>query len=67
MALPCNSVMTKSFYVTHHPHASHSIALLRRQAMNFDKNRNFGLSIMQFAELMMLSRLLYNNNIQWIA
>ncbi|ESW30904.1 hypothetical protein PHAVU_002G191900 [Phaseolus vulgaris] len=54
------------FDVTRHPHVSHSIALLR-QGMNFDKNRKFGVSIVRFAELMMFSGLLCNNNIQWIA
>ncbi|XP_068466631.1 probable CCR4-associated factor 1 homolog 11 [Phaseolus vulgaris] len=55
------------FDVTQHPHAPHSIALLRRQGMDFDKNRKFGVSIVRFAELMMFSGLLCNNNIQWIA
>ncbi|XP_068466608.1 probable CCR4-associated factor 1 homolog 11 [Phaseolus vulgaris] len=55
------------FDVTHHPHDPHSIALLRRQGIDFDKNPKFGVSIVRFAELMMFSGLLYNNNIQWIA
>ncbi|XP_068466613.1 probable CCR4-associated factor 1 homolog 9 [Phaseolus vulgaris] len=55
------------FDVTQHPHAPHSIALLRRQGIDFDKNRRFGVSIVRFAELMMFSGLLCNNNIQWIA
>ncbi|ESW30903.1 hypothetical protein PHAVU_002G191800 [Phaseolus vulgaris] len=55
------------FDVTQHPHAPHSIALLRRQGMDFDRNRKFGVSIVRFAELMMFSGLLCNNNIQWIA
>ena len=54
------------FDVTRHPHAPHSIALLRRQDIDFDKNRRFGVNIVRFAELMMLSGLLCNNNIQWI-
>ena len=53
------------FDVTHHPHAPHSIALLQRHGMDFHKNRNFGVSIVRFAELMMLSGLLCNNHIQW--
>jgi len=53
----------REFDVTQHPHAPHSIALLRRQDMDFDKNRKFGVNIMRFAELMMLSGLLCNNNI----
>ncbi|KAK7364632.1 hypothetical protein VNO80_13372 [Phaseolus coccineus] len=55
------------FDVTRHPHAPHSIALLQRQGMDFDKNRKYGVSIVRFAELMMLSGLLCNSNIQWIA
>jgi len=54
------------FDVMCHPHAPHSIALLRRQGMNFHKNRNFGVNILRFAELMMLSGLLCNNHIHWI-
>ncbi|KAK7364659.1 hypothetical protein VNO80_13399 [Phaseolus coccineus] len=54
------------FDVTRHPHAPHSIALLQRQGIDFDKNRKYGVSIVRFAELMMLSGLLCNNNIQWI-
>ena len=53
--------------MTQHPHAPHSIALLQRQGIDFDKNRKFGVSIVRFAELMMFSGLLCNNNIQWIA
>ncbi|XP_068466607.1 probable CCR4-associated factor 1 homolog 11 [Phaseolus vulgaris] len=55
------------FDVTQHPHAPHSIALLQRQGIDFDKNRRFGVNIVRFAELMMFSGLLCNNNIQWIA
>jgi len=51
------------FDVTCHPHAPHSIALLQRQGMDFHKNRKFGVNILQFAELMMFSGLLCNNNI----
>ena len=52
------------FDVTQHPHAPHSIALLQCQGMDFEKNRKFGVSSVRFAELMMLSGLLCNNNIQ---
>ncbi|XP_068503784.1 probable CCR4-associated factor 1 homolog 9 [Phaseolus vulgaris] len=55
------------FDVTRHAHAPDSITLLRSQGMDFDKNRKYGVSIVRFAELMMLSGLLCNNNIQWIA
>jgi len=55
------------FDVTRHPHAPHSIALLQRQGMDFHKNRKFGVNILRFAELMMFSGLLCNNNIHWIA
>ncbi|KAK7373521.1 hypothetical protein VNO80_06934 [Phaseolus coccineus] len=51
------------FDVTHHPHAPHSIALLQRQGLDFDKNRKFGVSILRFVELMTLLGLLCNNNI----
>ena len=39
----------------------------RRQGMNFDKNQKFGLNIVWFAELMILSGLLCINNFQWNA
>ncbi|QCE12376.1 CCR4-NOT transcription complex subunit 7/8 [Vigna unguiculata] len=54
------------FDVTCHPHAPHSIALLQRQGMDFQKNRNFGVNIVQFVELMMISGLLCNSHIRWI-
>ncbi|WVZ06405.1 hypothetical protein V8G54_019751 [Vigna mungo] len=54
------------FDVTHHLHAPHSIALLQSQGMDFHKNRSFGVNIMRFVELMMISGLLCNNHIQWI-
>jgi len=40
------------------PYTPHSITLLQRHKMDFHKNRNFEVSIMQFVELMMLLGLL---------
>jgi len=54
------------FDVTCHPHAPHSVALLQRQGMDFHKNRNLGVNIVQFVELMMISGLLCNSHIRWI-
>ncbi|QCE11930.1 CCR4-NOT transcription complex subunit 7/8 [Vigna unguiculata] len=54
------------FDVTCHPHAPHSVTLLQRQGMDFHKNRNLGVNIVQFVELMMISGLLCNSHIRWI-
>ncbi|CAJ1936402.1 unnamed protein product [Sphenostylis stenocarpa] len=56
----CEFDMTRDLY------APDSIALLRRQGVDFEKNRMFGVNIMRFVELMMFSGLVCNNNIQWI-
>ncbi|XP_020204059.1 probable CCR4-associated factor 1 homolog 11 [Cajanus cajan] len=55
-----------NFDVTRHLHAPDSIDLLRRQGIDFEKNRRFGIHTAHFAALMMRSGLACNNNIHWI-
>ncbi|RDX79998.1 putative CCR4-associated factor 1-like 11, partial [Mucuna pruriens] len=54
------------FDVTRDLYAPDSIAFLRRQGIDFEMNRRFGIDTVRFAQLMKYSGLVCNNNIQWI-
>lgn len=47
-------------------YAPDSIALLRRQGIDFKANRKFGIRSAQFAKQMLRSGLLYNNSVTWV-
>ncbi|XVE61419.1 hypothetical protein DITRI_Ditri06bG0038300 [Diplodiscus trichospermus] len=50
----------KEFDVANDDHAYDSVELLRRQGMDFEKNREFGIDSVRFAELMVSSGLVLN-------
>ncbi|CAK9168719.1 unnamed protein product [Ilex paraguariensis] len=47
-------------------HASDSIQLLRQQGIDFEKNKEFGISSSNFAKLMMSSGLVCNDSVSWV-
>ncbi|KAG5007833.1 hypothetical protein JHK82_025762 [Glycine max] len=51
----------RDFNVTRDAHAHDSVELLRRQGIDFEKNRDFGIDSFWFAELMMSSGLVCDN------
>ncbi|KAK4762326.1 hypothetical protein SAY86_009093 [Trapa natans] len=48
------------------PHSPESIALLRRQGIDFERNQNEGVDCARFAYLLRTSGLLFNPNIMWV-
>lgn len=54
------------FDVARDPHSHDSVELLRRQGIDFERNREFGIDTFRFAELMMSSGLICNDEVSWV-